>query len=94
MATVAIVPRIKTLTKGTSANLAHTCFGLVDFANFLLSLYHNYVRSENFALTQLEKDFNKLVATFESSYFLSVKKILEKNENRETKLLHKLNVEF
>ena len=59
MLPTAIEPQIKTLLNKASSNLAHTWLELVDFAKFLLRLYHEYVTLKVLQLTY-QKEFGKL----------------------------------
>ena len=51
MAPVA-TPRIKSLSRDTSLNLAHTCYGLVDLAKYLLNHEFDYVPFGHFTTDQ------------------------------------------
>ena len=84
-------PRVKSLTKDTSANLAHLCFGLVDLTRFLLKFNHDFVALGNFTTDPLEKQFSKLRQGSGGAYFISVQQALEKNEINKTKVFLKLN---
>ena len=52
--------REKSLTKDTSSNLAHTCYGLHDLLLFLLSQNFDYVALSHFTADPLEKEFSVL----------------------------------
>ena len=78
--------RIKSLTKDTSANLAHTCYGLADMSKFLLNQNHEYVALGCFTTDPLEKEFSILRQGCGGSYFITVQQALNKNEIRKTKL--------
>ena len=84
-------PRVKSLTMNTSANLAYTCFGLVDLTRFLLKFNHDFVALGNFTTDPLEKQFSKLRQGSGGAYFISVQQALEKNEINKTKVFLKLN---
>ena len=87
-------PRVKSLTKDTSANLAHTCFGLVDLTRFLLKFNHDFFALGNFTTDPLEKQFSKLRQGSGGAYFISVQQALEKNEINESKVFLKLNLQL
>ena len=51
---------VKSLTRDTSRNLSHTCYGIVDLAIFRLNSSHDYVNLGNITTDPLEKEFSKL----------------------------------
>ena len=79
--------RVKSLTRDTSSNLSHTCYGLIDLATFLLhTAQHDYVILGNFTTDPLEKEFSKLRQGSGGAYFISVQQALNIVEIRKTKL--------
>ena len=73
-------PRIKSLSRDTSRNLAHTCYGLVDVAKNLLNHEFDYVPFGHFTTDPLEKEFSKLRKGSGRAYFISVQQALSKVE--------------
>ena len=86
--------RIKSLSRDTSLNLAHTCYGLVDLAKYLLNHEFDYVPFGHFTTNPLEKEFSKLRQGSGGAYFISVQQALSKVEIHKTKLCLVQNVDI
>ena len=65
-----IVPQIKTLIKNTCADLAYTCFKLINKANFFSGLIVSMLLWKIIQQTQSQKEFSKLRQSLE--VFVSV----------------------
>ena len=70
--------RVKQLTEDTSNATAHTCYGLIDLVETLLSNGAKYVLLGWFSTDPLEKAFSKLRQGSGGTYFVNAKSVIER----------------